>query len=192
MNKPLLTLLSILAIPFLLSSCVSVIDAVSDEPLQTDPTKRTFGEYWDDKQLKTIVSVNLKKASPSFKGLNIRVHSFNSVILLTGEVPTKELRELAGKTARDVSRVRQVYNELEIAPKRGFLDNTHDKLLGSKIKAKLFIYKDIKSSRVEVFVENKKVYLMGLLSRTQAEKITDVIRRQKGVRKVVRAIEYID
>jgi len=43
-----------------------------------------------------------------------------------------------------------------------------------------------------VFVEDRKVYLMGLLSRAQAEKITDVIRRQKGVRKVVRAIEYVD
>ena len=187
--------LSSLCIVFLASQfagCVSVIDAVSDEPLQTDPTKRSFGEYWDDKQLKTIVAVNLKKASPEFKGLNIRVYSFNSVILLTGEVPTKELRELAGQTAREVTRVRQVYNELVIGPKRGFLDNAQDKLLGSKIKAKLFVYKDIKSSRVEVFVEDKQVYLMGLLSRTQAEKITEVIRRQKGVRKVIRAIEYID
>lgn len=184
-------LVSLLSL-FTLSGCVSVIDAVSEEPIKPDPTKRSFGEYWDDKQLETIVAVNLKKASPSLKDLNIRVHSFNSVILLTGEVPTKELRELAGATARDLSRVRQVYNELDIAPQRGFWDNTHDKYLGSKIKSKLFVYKDIKSNRVKVFVEDRKVYLMGLLSRAQAEKITDVIRRQKGVRKVVRAIEYID
>lgn len=191
MIKNYLLTLVLVSIP-LLSGCVSVIDAVSDEPIRPDPTKRSFGEYWDDKQLQTIVSVNLKKASPEFRNLNIRVYSFNSVILLTGEVPTNELRELAGKTARDISRVRQVYNELEIGSKRGFFENTKDKILGSKIKAKLFIYKDIKSNRVEVFVENKQVYLMGLLSRAQAEKITDVIRRQKGVRKVIRAIEYID
>jgi len=187
-----LSLIILFLFVFTSSGCVTVIDAVSEEPIQPDPSKRSFGEYWDDKQLKTIVAVNLKKASPALKDLNIRVHSFNSVILLTGEVPTKELRELAGKTAREVSRVRQVYNELEIAPQRGFFDNAHDKLLGSKIKTKLFVYKDIKSNRVEVFVEDRKVYLMGLLSRAQTEKITDVIRREKGVRKVVRAIEYID
>lgn len=192
MKKINLSLLFVFCLTFFLAGCVTVIDAVSDGPVNTDPTKRSFGGYLDDQQLKTIVAVNIKKADPYFKGLNLRVYSFNSVILLTGEVPSKELRELAGKTAREVTRVRQVYNELEIGPKRGFLENAHDKYLGSKIKAKLLVYKDIKSSRVEVFVENRKVYLMGLLSRTQAEKITDVIRKQKGVRKVVRAIEYID
>lgn len=192
MKKINLSLLFVFCLTFSLAGCVTVIDAVSDGPVNTDPTKRSFGGYLDDQQLKTIVAVNIKKADPYFKGLNLRVYSFNSVILLTGEVPSKELRELAGKTAREVTRVRQVYNELEIGPKRGFLENAHDKYLGSKIKAKLLVYKDIKSSRVEVFVENRKVYLMGLLSRTQAEKITDVIRKQKGVRKVVRAIEYID
>lgn len=192
MKKINLPLLFVFCLTFFLAGCVTVIDAVSDGPVNTDPTKRSFGGYLDDQQLKTIVAVNIKKADPYFKGLNLRVYSFNSVILLTGEVPSKELRELAGKTAREVTRVRQVYNELEIGPKRGFLENAHDKYLGSKIKAKLLVYKDIKSSRVEVFVENRKVYLMGLLSRTQAEKITDVIRKQKGVRKVVRAIEYID
>lgn len=177
---------------FFLSGCVTVVDAVSSDPIQPDPSKRSFGDYWDDKQLRTIVAVNLRKADPAFDRLNISVYSYNSVVLLTGEVPTAKLRELAGNTVRKVNRVRQVYNELEIAETRGFIDNVEDSLLGSKIKTKLFSYKDIDSSRVEVFVENNTVYLMGLLSRAQTEKITNVVRKEKGVKKVVRAIEYID
>lgn len=175
-----------------LNSCVSVVDAVSEDPIQPDPTKRSFGEYWDDKQLKTIVAVNLKKADPELDKSKIAVYSYNSVILLTGQVQSKELYELAGQTARKVNRVRQVYNELQLGPKIRFVDSVKDSLLGSKIKAKLLLYKDIQSNRVEVYVEDKTVYLMGMLSKAQTEKITDVVRRQKGVKKVVRAIEYID
>jgi len=113
-------------------------------------------------------SVNLRKADPAFNKLNVNVYSYKSVVLLTGDVPTKELRELAGETARSVNRVRLVYNELIVGASGGFLDRAEDSLLGTKIKSKLFAYKDID------------------------EKITDVVRKQKGVRKVVRAIEYID
>jgi len=188
-----LCLLSIVLMSFLLSGCVTVVDAVSsDSQIQPDPTKRSFGEYWDDKQLRTIIAVNLRKADPAFNKLNVNVYSYKSVVLLTGAVPTKELRELAGETARSVNRVRLVYNELIVGASGGFLDRAEDSLLGTKIKSKLFAYKDIDSSRVEVFVEDNTVYLMGLLSRAQTEKITDVVRKQKGVRKVVRAIEYID
>lgn len=184
--------LFVTCIPLLLSGCVTVVDAVSSDEIQPDPTKRSFGEYWDDKQLRTIVAVNIRKADPAFDKLNINVYSYNSVILLTGEVTTKELYELAGETARKVNRVRQVYNELQIGSDRGFFDHAEDSLLGTKIKSKLFAYKDIDSSRVEVFVEDNTVYLMGLLSKAQTEKITNVIRKEKGVKKVVRAIEYID
>lgn len=176
----------------LLSGCVTVVDAITDKPIQPDPNKRSFGTYWDDKQLRTVVSVNIKKAHERFKDGNVNVYSFNGVILLTGEVPSNELRELADTTARDVTRVRQVYNELSVAPKRGFIANTTDVWLSSKIKTKLFAYKDIDSSKVEVIVEDHTVYLMGLLSRAQTEKITNVVRKTSGVRKVVRAIEYID
>jgi osmotically-inducible protein OsmY len=183
-------MIALMCIP--LSSCVTVVDAVSEDPIQTDPTKRSFGEYWDDKQLRTIVAVNLKKADPALDKSKIKVRSYNSVILITGQVESKELYELAGKTAREVNRVRLVYNELQLAPKIKFVDSVKDSWIGTKIKTKLLFYKDIKSSRVEVYVEDRVVYLMGMLSKAQTEKITNVVRRQRGVKKVVRAIEYID
>jgi osmotically-inducible protein OsmY len=192
MNKKLGFIILLTLLAPLLSGCVTVVDAITDKPIQPDPNKRSFGTYWDDKQLRTIVSVNIKKASDRFKDGNVNVYSFNGVILLTGEVPSHELRDLADATARDVNRVRQVYNELVVAPKRGFIANTTDAWLGSKIKTKLFAYKDIDSSKVEVIVEDHTVYLMGLLTRAQTEKITNVVRKTNGVRKVVRAIEYID
>ncbi|MFT5083569.1 MAG: osmotically-inducible protein OsmY [Lentisphaeria bacterium] len=184
-------ILSVLIFSLLMSACVTVIDATSEAPIQTDPSKRSFGGYIDDKQLQTIVAVNLKKASPELDEAHINTHSYNSVILLTGEVPSSELRELAGTTARQISRVRQVYNELTIGAKSSFSDRANDNWIHSKIRTKLLLNRDINSGRVEIIVENGVVYLMGLLTQVQTEKVTDVVRTTKGVKKVVRTIEYI-
>lgn len=190
--KKLYTLLTAILLSSQLAGCVTVIDAVSEDPITPDPTKRSFGAYWDDKQLQTIIRVNLKKADPKLSKLNINIYSYNSVVLITGEAPTHALRDLAGETARKIDRVRQVYNEIQIKEKRSFIDKTKDTWLSSKLKTKLIGYKDIDSSRVEIIVEDKVVFLMGLLSRAQTEKITNVVRKTRGVKKVIRAVEYID
>lgn len=179
-------------VPLMLSGCVTVLDAATDEPISRDPGKRTFGGYVDDKQLKTIISVNLKKADQKLKDANVNVTVYNGVVLLTGQVPTKEAREKAGQVARQVNKVRQVHNELQVLPNTAMLSRTNDSWLATKINTKLMAHRDIKSSRVIVVVENSTVYLMGLLTRVQTEKITDVARTTKGVAKVVRAIEYIE
>ena len=181
-----------IAISVPLSGCVSVVDATTDGPLQIDPGKRSFGEYVDDKKLKTVVAVNIKKADPALDQANISVYSYNSVILLTGEVASAALRKLAGDTARKVNKVRQVYNELTIGPQTTFLSRANDTWIQSRIKSKLIFHQDIEANRVEVIIENNIVYLMGRLSKIQAEKITNIVRSTRGVTKVVRAIEYIE
>ena len=175
-----------------LASCVTFMDAVSEEPIQPDPSRRSFGNYWDDKRLATIVRVNLNKADPRFDELNINVYAFNAVVLLTGQAPDAHLRELAADTARKINNVRQVYNEITVDSTRGLGGGIQDKWLGTRLKTKLMAYKDIQSGRVKVFTENRTVYLMGLLTHEQADRVTEVVRNDKGVRKVVRAIEYID
>ncbi len=192
MNK-LITSLRVLGLSctLFMSGCVTIIDATAKGPIQTDPGKRSLGGYIDDKQLRTIVAVNIRKADPQLSDAHINVHSYNAVILLTGQVSTPELRELAGTTARKVNRVRQVYNEISVNPKISFGARTHDNYLHSKIKTKLLLDRDIESGRVEVIVEDDIVYLMGLMSEDQAERVTDRVRTTKGIKKVVRAIEYI-
>ncbi len=182
----------VLFLSFLLSGCAWFIDKTTDEPIQIDPTKLSPGEKRDDRRLKTVISVNLRKADPQLKEAHINVHAYNSVILLTGEVASDELRRIAGTTARQVNKVRQVYNELTVGPPSDFKARTADNWLQSKIKSKLVFNGDIDSSRVKIIVEKKVVFLMGKLTQVQAEKITETVRTTKGVDKVVRAIEYIE
>lgn len=192
MMKPFFQITLLLLLTYWVSACSTVIDATTDEPMQVDPGKRSFGEYIDDRKLKTVIKVNIKKANEKLKKAHVNVHVYNGVVLLTGEVPNHELRTLAGETARQVNKVRQVNNELTVGPKTSITSRANDSWIETRINSKLLFHTDIDSKRVDVIVEDNVVYLMGKLTRTQLDKITDVVRTTKGVEKVIRAVEYLD
>ena len=175
-----------------LGGCAAVLDATHDGPIQPDPGERSFGTYIDDQQLETITRVNIGKAHPALKAANIDVVSFNGVVLLTGQVPSSELRNLAGATAQQVHSVRQVYNEIQVRGTTSMLARTSDTWLTTKVKSALLTDKEIDSGRIKVVTENGVVYLMGLLTRQEAENAAEKTRTVGGVQKVVKAVEYID
>lgn len=177
---------------FLLSGCSNILSATSDESIRLNPGKRTFGAFIDDEQIETIAYVNLDKASASLKQANVNVTSFNGVVLLTGQVASTNLRQLAGSTVTSIGKVRQVHNELQIQGKTSALARTNDSWLTTKVKGRLVANKDIDSGRIKVVTENGVIYLMGLLSRTEANQVAEVARTTGGVQKVVKAVEYID
>ncbi len=189
--------MSVLRLPALLfclflSGCVTMLDATSDGPLEPDPGRRTFGAYVDDQRLETVIKVNLRKADPDLAEANINVLSFNGVVLLTGEVPSSDLRQAAGEIVRSINKVRQVHNELLVKSNSTFFSRSNDNWLTTKLRGKILANRDIESERVKVVVENRVVYLMGLLTREEANLVSEIAAQTEGVEKVVRVIEYIE
>ena len=184
--------LILIALLSLSAGCTSIIDATTDDPITLNPGKRTFGAYIDDQQLETIAKVNINKADPELKAANIGVVAYNGILLLTGQVPTNELRLKAASTASAIERVRQVFNEIQIQGKTSFLSRTNDAWLSTKVKTALIANKDIDSGRIKVVTEDGVIYLMGLLSRIEAERAAGEASKVGGVQKVVKAVEYID
>lgn len=176
----------------LASGCATIIDATTSKPIQVNPGKRTFGAYIDDQKLETVIAVNMRKHSPDLKAAHVNIVSFNGVILLTGQVNRNELRDQAGSVASQVHGVRQVFNEIQISGNTSILSRANDSWLTTKVKAVLLSNADIDSSRIKIVTENGTVYLLGLMSRAEAEKAANVVSHIKGVQKVVKAIEYID
>jgi len=181
-----------LAFCTLLCSCVTMLDATNDGPVQPDPGRRTFGAYVDDQRLETLIEVNLRKADPRMQDARINVVSFNGVVLLTGEVPHSDLRQIAGETARAIAKVRQVHNELLVKSSSTFFARRNDNWLSTKVRAKILANRDIESERVKVIVDNRVVYLMGLLTRKEADLVSGLAAQGSGGEKVVRVIEYIE
>jgi osmotically-inducible protein OsmY len=168
------------------------MEATSNGPIQEDPGERSLGTYLDDEKIETVTTVNINKSHPDLKASNINVNVFNGVVLLTGQVPNNELRLLAGRTAQQVKNVRQVYNEIQVRGKVSLLASSSDAWLTTKVRSTLLADKEIDSGRINVITENGVVYLMGLLTRAEAEQAADAARSIGGVQKVVKAVEYID
>ncbi|WP_237066217.1 BON domain-containing protein [Microbulbifer guangxiensis] len=192
LNKGKQSLLTALFASLLLGGCATVLEATNDGPIQEDPGERSLGTYLDDEKIETVTTVNINKAHPDLKASNVNVNVFNGVVLLTGQVPSNELRLLAGRTAQQVKNVRQVFNEIQVRGTVSLLASSSDAWLTTKVRSSLLANKEIDSGRINVITENGVVYLMGLLTRAEAERAADATRSIGGVQKVVKAVEYID
>ena len=187
--------LSLLALTLCLgiSGCSSVINASREKPIDDDRGTRTFGSKIDDSLIETKVSVNIAKASPDLDdNSHIVVTSFNGIVLLAGQTPRADLKQLAEQTAAAVQRVKKVHNELQVLPPSSFLARQNDTWLTSKIKTQMLADASIPGSRIKVVTENGIVYMLGLLTKQEAAQATSLVQGVSGVQKIVKLFEYID
>ena len=190
MNTALIKTLFITLLSFSIIGCTTIIDATTKEPIKPDPNQRSFGTYIDDKRLQVIVGVNIRKANPLLRDAHVNVTSFNNIILLTGQVPSSDLRLLAADVASRVTGVRQVYNELQAKGNIAFLERTNDTWISTKVKTTLLSEKSISGFKIKVIVEDGVVYLMGLVNQQQANTAANLVSNINGVKEVVRVFEY--
>jgi len=174
-----------------LTGCAKIITVTTSEPIQISTNKRTLGTKINDEQLETIARVNLNKASQQLEDAHINIDSFNGIILLTGQAPTEQLRMLAGETVGKINSVRQVHNELTVGPAAYLKARSKDSWITTKIKTKLVV-SSIQSRRILITTEAQTVFLMGLVSRYEADRITKVVQNTAGVKQVVKVFEYVD
>jgi osmotically-inducible protein OsmY len=175
-----------------LSGCTAVLTETNDKPIESDPGSRSFGSVIDDQSIETTATVNIRKTDPGLEHANVVVTSYNSIVLLSGQVPSEELRNTAAQTAALVKKVRQVHNELTVGENTGFAVRSSDALLTTKIKAKLLAAANIKDSRVKVVTENGSVFLLGLVTHAEGDIAGKVVQNTDGVQKVMLLFEYVD
>ncbi len=191
MTKLQLVLLS-LSITLLSSGCAPLLSASSAGPIKENPGARTWGTWLDDGSIETKTYVNIKQSDPRFEDAHIVVVSYNGSVLLAGQVPNNELRNKAPEVARNVRKVRRIYNELQVAGNTSPIVRSNDAWITAKIKTALFANTEVQGYRTKVITENGVVYLMGLASKAEASRIADIASASYGVQKVVQLFELVD
>jgi osmotically-inducible protein OsmY len=176
----------------LCTGCGSMLSATDAEPIKDDTGKRTYGARMDDESIETKATVNINAADPGFDAAHFNVVSYNSYVLIVGQVPSQELKDKASAVVREIRRVRRIYNELEVTGNVSMLTRSSDTFITSKVKSALLASSETEGNRVKVVTENGVVYLMGLASQAEAARIVDTASGTYGVRKVVRLFEYLD
>jgi len=144
---------------------------VEDEGIELRATNRIFGDHGDK--------------------VHVNVTSYNRQVLLTGEVPTQQVRDEVQQTVAKVANVRSIVNELAVMPSTPITQRSNDTFITGKMRASLVDAKDLSASAFKVVTERGVIYLMGIVSQREAARATAIARGVSGVRKVVRVFEYV-
>lgn len=152
---------------------------------------RTIGKTIDDQSTPSKVRAQVEAASPDLKTYSrIVIASYNGVVLLAGQTPRADLKELAGQAAQRAQGVRRVHNELQVMQPASGLALMNDSTITTKITTQLLADSKVPSSQIKVVTENGIVYLLGLVTRQEAQLATSIVQGVSGVQKIVRLFEY--
>lgn len=174
----------------LLNACAPVVvggAAATGAMVSVD--RRTAGTMAEDQGIEVKAE---NRISQRFSDAHINVTSYNRMVLLTGEIGSDAAKTEAGQIAQAVDNVRGVFNELQVSGNSSLNSRANDTYLTSKVKARFVDSGKISALHIKVVTENSTVYLMGLVTRQEAEAATDIARITGGVQKVVRVFEYLD
>ena len=183
---------AVISMLVLLQGCVAVAAGGAVAGASAAVDRRTTGTLVEDE----AIEFKAGRALHADTDLNAQAHwnvtSYNTIVLLTGETPTEELRQRAERIVREIDKVTTVDNEIIIAAPSSMITRSSDTVITSKVKTKLLADEKIHGVNIKVVTENGVVYLMGLVSRAEAELATEVARQTGGVQKVVKIFQYTD
>ena len=184
--------LSALLFALTLSGCGSFLATMQSDSIKDDPGERKMGQQIEDESIETKAVVNIHSADKDFDAAHLTVVSYNGYVLIAGQVQSDALKEKATAIVREIRDVRRIYNELEVSAPSSAMTRTSDTWITAKVKSWLLGNSDTEGGRVKVITENGVVYLMGLATRAEADRITATASDISGVQRVVSLFELID
>lgn len=175
-----------------LTGCVGAMVAGAGAGTMSANDPRSFGTQLDDEAIENRAINAIRSREDIADQSHVEVVSYNRIVLLIGQTPAVSYRQTLAELVANVPNVRKVYNEMQIAGPRSALTAMSDSTITTKIKSSLLAESDFPSGQIKVVTENGEVFLMGLISRAQAARATDIARSTGGVQKVVQLFEYND
>ncbi|MES9992909.1 MAG: BON domain-containing protein [Candidatus Thiodiazotropha sp.] len=193
MHQKFASLLALCISILILQGCTAAVVGGAAATAAVAHDRRTTGTIVEDQSIE-LKTYDLMNSDSRFKQQSsIHVTSYNLVVLLTGQAANESLRSKAEQLASSIERVRRVVNEIEIGSTSTLVENSRDVALTTEVKVRLAKIKlpDFDPLRVKVVTERGAVFLLGLITKKEADAVTDVVRHISGVRRVVRVFEYI-
>ena len=173
-----------------LTACVPLVvggAAAGTALVATD--RRTSGAQLEDEG----IELRLLGRVRSDIGTRVRVNvvSYNRQVLLTGEVPNEKDKQAIEQIARKVENVGSVVNALAVMNTPSLAGRSADLLITGRLKAAILDASDLEINAIKVITEHNVVYLMGRVTKREADRVTNIARTISGVQRVVRVFEDI-
>ena len=152
--------------------------------------RRTSGMFIEDE------GIELKGSRRIYQQFGDKVHinitSYNRMVLLTGEAPTETIKADIEKLIMGVDNVRKIFNEIAVAGNTSLASRSNDTLITSKVKARFLTERKFQINHVKIVTENEVVYLLGVVTRQEADNAAEIASSTSGVKKVVKVFEYLN
>lgn len=181
MKKLLIVLTSMAMIG--LTACASN----GTQSVGADAMGRTIPERISDSSIELTARRNLATipgVSPNT--VRIDIASFRREVLLTGEVPSEQIKIEVGRTIDSMRDVEKVFNYLTVVETPKSQSHTlHENYLRSKINTRLLTNRHLKSSQYKVIVRDRTAYVLGYLTSEQQGYILEAIQATPGMETAV-------
>ena len=134
----------------------------------------------------------IRKSDPELKKAHLVVVSYGGMVLLIGQVSSEELKTRAQTVTQGIAKVSRVHNEIDVSGPISYVARGNDGWLTGKVKGRLIVADGVPGRKVKVQTENGVVYLMGFLTRAEADAAVAAAASVFGVQQIVRVFEYLD
>ena len=186
LDFPWLLILPLLAV--FLQGCIEMAVVGAGTAAISAVDRRTTGVQVDDEGIELRAT---NRVSERFGDkVHVNITSYNRSVLVTGEVPNVNTKTEIDKLIQGVPSVRGVTNDLQVASAASLSSRASDATITGKVKARLFDSGKLNPIHVKVITESSVVYLLGIVTETEANDAVEVARTTGGVRKVVKVFDY--
>jgi len=186
-------LCTLLVTSFIFSSCSPILQgaaAVTTVATMSND-RRSAGEIIDDKTLNFNLS-NIVRKDAILEDMHINFMVYNKAVLMLGEAPSIEARDYLEKQIKQkIPKIRKFINEVSVMPNSSYLSRAKDGIITVQVEA-LFLDQEVfHPTHVRVITERRTVYLMGSVTKREAEHATNLATKAKNVDKVVKLFNYL-
>jgi osmotically-inducible protein OsmY len=186
-SHPLVIALAAVSLASALSGCALIV-AGGAVGAMVAVDRRTSGAVIEDETIELKGATRLRELGDR---AHINTTSYNRQVLLTGEVPSEQVKQQAEQIVTRIENVRGTINELAVLPSSTLGQRSSDALITAKVKASFVDEKDLYVGAFKVVTERGVVFLMGRVTQREADKATQLARTISGVQRVVRIFETI-
>lgn len=172
-----------------LSACAPVVIGTAAVGVLVATDRRTSGAQLEDETIQLRAAGRIRESVGD--RVHVNVNSYNRQVLLTGEVPSPQDRQLVEQIVSRVENVRSIVNELAVMGNSTLTQRSSDTLVTGRVKAAMVDAKDLFANAFKVVTERGTTYLMGRVTQREANRATEITRSTPGVQRVVRVLEII-
>jgi osmotically-inducible protein OsmY len=191
--KKAILLSALLILSTLLSACSTIVQGVaavtSVATMSND--RRSAGTILDDKTLYLRIN-NIVEEDVMLDDAHINFMIYDGVVLMTGEAPSQDAKtRLVAQLKAKALNMKQLVNEVVVMPSSSYLSRAKDNLISLQVEVLFQDQEVFHPTHIRVLTERKTVYLMGAVTKREAENATNQAAKAKNVGKVVRLFSYL-